>query len=49
VSDVFEERGQWSDRADEIEREGKRDEKLALAATITGAVAAGLGVWFWTW
>jgi tetratricopeptide (TPR) repeat protein len=49
ISDVFEDRGQWSERAAEVERAGKRDEKLAIASTITGAVAAGVGVWCWTW
>jgi hypothetical protein len=49
ISGAFEEQNRWSGAAASIEDGGRRDENLAIAATVTGLVAAGIGVWLWTW
>ena len=49
VSDLFEERGRWSAQASAVEQQGRRDERLALAATVSGVLTAGVGLWLWTW
>jgi hypothetical protein len=49
VSSLFDERGQWSAQASKVEQQGRRDERLALAAAVSGVVTAGVGLWLWTW
>jgi tetratricopeptide (TPR) repeat protein len=49
VSGVFADSGTWSERAAQVEDQGRRDQRLAIAAGVSGLVAAGLGVWLWTW
>jgi hypothetical protein len=49
VSGVFEPEGRWTGDAANVEDGGRRDENLAIAATVTALVAAGFGVWLWTW
>jgi len=49
VSGVFADSGTWSERAAQVEDQGRRDQRLAIAAGVSGLVSAGLGVWLWTW
>jgi hypothetical protein len=49
VSQLYAERGSWSADAAATERQGMRDEKIALAAGAAGLVATGITTWLLTW